>query len=312
MKIFGICAGRPEGNSEYLLKAALEACEKEYGAEVAWVNLHEHPVNPCIGCEKCIMELFSKKVMPKCIYHDKDDLSAIMEEYLASDGIIFCVPSFFQQIPGVVKQFTDRWLPYEMGNLKRLGVIDEIPHRVVGILTVGGSSETWMGFSLEQIHAILTSQSVKVVDKRIITRNNRPGQILIHEDKMEAARDVGRNVAKSCLTEWDRVEYLGDRSETMCPVCFSNMIRKGQPHWDGLSFKYECTVCGTGGDIEAGEDGYVKFVPAANGLEHCRIFTEGRDNHMEEVMSSHVEAEENAELIRRKKAEANNYRPRKL
>ena len=46
------------------------------------------------------------------------------------------------------------------------------------------------------------------------------------------------------------------------------------------------------------KDGKVKFVVADNGLEHCRIFTEGRFNHLQEIMETHKHAFQNIETIK--------------
>ena len=52
----------------------------------------------------------------------------------------------------------------------------------------------------------------------------------------------------------------------MCPRCHSALIYKGDKHWDGIEFPFECAVCGAGGDLVKDENGEYKFVLAENGL----------------------------------------------
>ena len=56
MKIMGIVAGRHNGNSEILVKEALNAA-KEKGAEVTLINLFDYNILPCTGCESCTMRM---------------------------------------------------------------------------------------------------------------------------------------------------------------------------------------------------------------------------------------------------------------
>jgi hypothetical protein len=72
---------------------------------------------------------------------------------------------------------------------------------------------------------------------------------------------------------------------------------QGKPHWDGTSYAIECAMCGVGGSFEV-EDGNSRFVVAKDGLEHCRIFTEGRYNHLLEITETHKHAFQNIETIR--------------
>ena len=109
MKIMGINCGRPGGNTEVLLKEALMACEAQ-GAEVIWLNLHDAKINPCTGCEACMMQVMMKKQPPKCTFSGKDDMEAIMEEMASCDGLIVSIPSFTVGPHGLWKVFTDRWL----------------------------------------------------------------------------------------------------------------------------------------------------------------------------------------------------------
>ena len=108
-------------------------------------------------------------------------------------------------------------------------------------------------------------------------------------------------------TPYDQVKWLGE--ESWCPVCHSNLMIQGKPHWDGLSFEIECAMCGAGGKFEV-ENGQHKFVvDEKKGLEHCRLFTEGRYNHLMEIVETHKHAFQNIETI---KSHGEKYKKYKL
>ncbi len=311
MKILGIAAGRKNGNSEILMKKALMAAEKEYGAEVAWFNLHDAKIIPCDGCESCTMRVAMKHEEPRCIFKGKDDMEKIMAEFASADGIVVSVPSFCMQPQGIWRVFTDRWLPYEWALQKQAGLVEKAPDRVAGLITCGGSTENWMTMTLASLNVSMFMQSIKVVDMMMATRVARPGHIVLKENYLEQAHRLGLNVAKSCTIDYDKVTYLGEE-DGWCPVCHHNLLKKGKPHWDGLTFKYECAMCGAGGDLVPAPAGEVEFILDERGLEHCRLFTEGRENHGMEIgmtQRSFFENIETAKPLMKKWAE---YNPRKI
>ncbi len=313
MKILAVTAGRHGGNTELMAKIALKVCEEEFGAEVAWVNLHDHAIRPCIGCETCITNMYTTLTRPKCVPNEgKDDMKLIMDEWEAADGIIIAVPSYMQQEPGIFKVFTDRWLCWEWGNMLNVGIIDKVPEKRVAIMCVGGSAQTWQNLTCDQIHAQLTAQSVKVVDKYIFTRAASSGHVLAMPEKLDRVRQLGRNLAIACQTDYDKVEFMADDYKYFCPVCHSNLITRAYPHWEGTTYKYECAICETGGDLVMGEDGELEFIVADNGTIHCRAFSETRLNHLHEIQSAHAAAIEAKDIIADERKKINEYKVRTL
>jgi multimeric flavodoxin WrbA len=90
-KVLAVTAGRKHGNTEILAKEVLMIAQ-ENGAEVNMINLHDHDIKICTGCESCTMKM-GKGERPECIYKGKDDMDRIMEQFLQSDGIVISVPS---------------------------------------------------------------------------------------------------------------------------------------------------------------------------------------------------------------------------
>jgi multimeric flavodoxin WrbA len=293
MKIFGVLAGRKQGNCEILAKEAFMAAA-ESGAEIEMVNLHDLKIIPCNGCETCTMRVTQGK-SPDCVHKGKDDMDAIMDKFLKADGILVAVPTFVLQPPGIYKTFIDRWLPYEIAFLLEAGIIETPPKRVAALITAGGSTQSWMSLTLAALQMSMFMQSIKVVDQMMASRVARPGQILLKPDSIARARKIGKNLVKAMNTPYDQVQWLGDPG--WCPVCHSNVMIQGQPQWDGKRYDIECGMCGAGGSL-VNEDGNSRFVLADDGLEKCRIFSEGRQNHFYEIQQTHREAFENMETIR--------------
>lgn len=311
MKIMGITAGRPGGNSEILLKEALMAAEEQYGAEIVWVNLHKAKILPCTGCEACMTQLMMKKQSPVCIHQGKDDMDMIMKEMAEVDGLIVSIPTFCLAPQGIWKVFTDRWLPYEWALQKKVGLVDKVPERVAGLIACGGATLNWQPLSLALLNIPMFMQSIKVVDMILAKKVARPGQILLKPEMLEEAHNLGLNVAQACEKDFEEVKYVG-KEKGWCPVCHHNLLIKGEPHWNGVSFKIECAMCGAGGDLVSDDNGELEFVIAQNGLEHCRIFTEGRENHVAELGVLNKEFFEHIEEIKDKATKYKNYKPNNL
>ena len=293
MKIFGITAGRKMGNTEILLREAFGAAQ-ELGAEVEMVNLHDMKIVPCYGCEACglSMKVLSSCRRPRCVNADDDDVDLIMQSFMKADAIILSVPSFVLQPQGIYKIFIDRWLPYEAALLLEAKFIDRVPERVAALITAGGSTQNWMPLTLPALQMSMFMQSIKVVDQMMATRVAGAGHVVLKPELLERARTLGRRVVQAIETPYDDVHWLGDPNEGWCPICHSNLLLKGKPHWDGTSYPIECAMCGAGGSLTI-EDGDPKFVVAEDGLKHCRIFTEGRRNHFHEIMETQKQALDN-------------------
>jgi multimeric flavodoxin WrbA len=295
VKIFGVTAGRKMGNTEILLREAFLAAE-ELGAEVEMVNLHDVKIVPCDGCESCTIKV-TRGGRPRCVYKGKDDMDLIMDKFLKADGIIVSVPCFVLQPQGIYKVFIDRWLPYEVALLLEAKIIDKAPQRVGAVITAGGSTQNWMSLTLPALQISMFMQSIKVVDQMMATRVARPGHVVLKPELLERARTLGRNVVQAIQTPYDQVKWLGDPNEGWCPVCHSNLMMQGKPHWDGTAYDIECAMCGAGGSLKV-EEGKAVFVLASNGLEHCRIFSEGRKNHFYEIMETQKQAFQNLANIK--------------
>ena len=137
--------------------------------------------------------------------------------------------------------------------------------------------------ALQCMQATTFTNSFKIVDTYMATQVPAPAQVLLYEEKVARAREMGLNVMKALNTPPAERKWLGDPDYGWCPNCHSNALCLGEPQWKGLQYPIECVVCGAGGTLEQTGDGRWKFVIAENGLERDRTTEEGRGVHCDEI-----------------------------
>ncbi|MBE5890886.1 MAG: flavodoxin family protein [Lachnospiraceae bacterium] len=304
MKVLGICAGRKNGNSEILVKEALLACQ-EAGAEVKMINLFDYHIEHCTGCEGCTMQMGNVQMGKQdkyngCVLKDKDDMDKIVNEMQTCNGIIVGVPTYDLTPSSLYLKFAQRFLAYELSFRLEIGDVKEDPHTVAGVISVGGSCHDWQTLALEGIGATMFTQSVQVVDAFLSTRNGRPGNVLLRDEQIERAHQVGEHVIQAINTPVEERGWLGDPDQGLCPNCHSGLIFRGEPHWDGIQWPFECAVCGAGGDLVRDENGKVKFVLAENGLIRDRNKNSARAEHLNEIVKTRIQFFENQQIVQEK------------
>ncbi len=99
VKIVGICGSpRRGGNTEYLLRLALEEAEKG-GAEAKPILLCDKEIKPCYACRLCVEK-------GECCV--QDDMCEIYPKLLEADALILATPVFFNNVTSPLKAFMDR------------------------------------------------------------------------------------------------------------------------------------------------------------------------------------------------------------
>lgn len=279
-KVMGVTAGRKNSNCEILLKEALLTCQ-ELGAEVSMINLKDFHLIDCNGCTSCTIGMSMGKHVG-CSLDDADDKKKIMDVMLAQDAVIFSAPTYDLMPSSLFLKFMHRNLAYESAFLQKIGAIPA-RDRVGALIAVGGSTRSWQSMALECMQASTFTNSFKIVDMYMATQVPAPAQVLLYEEKVARAREMGQNVMKALNTAPGERKWLGDPDYGWCPNCHSNSLCLGEPQWKGLQYPIECTVCGAGGDLERTPEGKWKFVIAPNGLIRDRTTDEGRGIHGDEI-----------------------------
>lgn len=294
MKVMGIVAGRHNGNSEILVKEALSAVE-EAGGEAILINLFDYNIKHCIGCEGCTMQMGEVEMGKRdkyngCVLKDKDDVDKIINVMQTCQGVIIGVPTYDLAPSALYLTFAQRFLAYELAFRLKIGDVKEDPHTVAGLIANGGSCHDWQSLALEVMGATMFTQSLNVVDQMMATRNGRPGNVLLRPEQLERAHKMGENIVKAINTPVEERGWLGDPDMGMCPRCHSSLVYKGDPHWDGIQFPFECAVCGAGGDMVKDENGEYKFVlDPENGLIRDRNINKAREEHLNEIIATRID-----------------------
>jgi len=115
MKVLAI-NGSPNGtagNTEVLVRAFLEGAS-EAGATTDSIYLNEKTIHHCIGCFSCWTKT------PGVCVHD-DDMPEILEQVKTADVLVYAMPLYIYTMPGLMKDFVDRCLPFAHAAIVKRG-----------------------------------------------------------------------------------------------------------------------------------------------------------------------------------------------
>ena len=97
MQIVAVCGSmREESNTNKLVRIIAETS----GIDCEFIELGKLNIKPCTGCSVCMMNEGECPI--------DDDMQAAYDKLLAADGFIIGGPTYFMDISGAVKNFTDR------------------------------------------------------------------------------------------------------------------------------------------------------------------------------------------------------------
>ncbi|MET1124829.1 MAG: flavodoxin family protein [Archaeoglobaceae archaeon] len=97
MKLLAINGSPNKRNTLFLLEVIAEEVRK-MGHEAEVINLTDYSIAPCKGCDACLKGDCSQK----------DDIYKVLEKMREADAIIIGVPTYFGNVPGIVKNLIDR------------------------------------------------------------------------------------------------------------------------------------------------------------------------------------------------------------
>jgi len=182
MKILGIvCSPREGGNTEILVKEALEAA-REAGAETELFLVAGKDIAPCDACGACEADGI-------CVVDD--DMQEIYRQLELADGVIFGTPVYFVNVSAQAKAIIDRTYP-----LLRTGKLrGKVAAALVAVRRVGA------GQVLSLLYSYFVAQRMMTVGGGIgygrekgEVREGVGGTPAL--SAMEEARAIGRNVVR--------------------------------------------------------------------------------------------------------------------
>lgn len=108
-KVIGILGSpRKKGNIANTLSTVLESC-KSKGYDVSLINLYDYNLRYCSGCMEC-------RSKGHCIM--KDELNDLASQIVSSDVVILGAPTYWANVPAIVKNLFDRMSSYMMKDVK--------------------------------------------------------------------------------------------------------------------------------------------------------------------------------------------------
>lgn len=306
-RILGLCNGSKEGNSEILLKAALQAIQtvRPKSTKISWVHVPSVliPRNPKpldSASDISLGNVVSMKAGTDSGNFFGDDRRAILDAILDADALIFATPVYSHQPPGFLKAVTDRILgPFTDAALVQR-IIERrmagdprfqsqpvdmrvLKPRVVGFLVVAGSDYIeHITMALPTLHQFVYPIHAKVVDQVVLAGYASPGSVIYKNGGKAVARaqELGKNIATQLGKEFDIAEYLGPEPEGACPYCHLAKI----DFFGGDAADIGCIVCGAKGNLVMDEG---KIVPAWTSEPQWSCITmEGKRLHVDHIQEA--------------------------
>lgn len=122
MKNILLISGSPRnGNTEFILNCIQKTISKNYNTQL--LLLRNQKIKHCTGCLKC-------DKTNKCTI--QDDMKNIQPFLEKADLIIIGSPNYYDNIPGLLKDFIDRTNPYYNTNI--------LKNKKIILVVVGGGS----------------------------------------------------------------------------------------------------------------------------------------------------------------------------
>lgn len=266
-KIIGLSTGRVNGNCEILLKEALMAAG-ELGIESEIIRAMELRIRPCMGCEACSIAMVRGKEA-QCTIKD-DDVPWILDKTLVEDcALIVSCPVYHLRTNSYFEAIHERMLPTMFRNQH---VLEKT--RVGAIISVGGGEPEWTPLGLTSIN-IFVQHTRKLVDQMQANFVGRPGTVLMEEQYLKRARQLGQNIARAIMMPIEEVKYVGDETEVSCPVCHCNVLKVPE----NLPDVY-CPVCWVHGVIYS-EDKKLKVKWHEDDIKNPRFSPKFVGQHLE-------------------------------
>jgi len=122
LKIIGFLGSpRLKGICSRLMQAVLDGAQSR-GAVVKRFDLIKLDIQHCLGCCKCI---FDDPALPVGRCPIKDDMSAVLEDYIRADGYVLATPAYHGTVTALMKKFIERKFALSRRSPENVGKIAE-------------------------------------------------------------------------------------------------------------------------------------------------------------------------------------------
>lgn len=130
VKIVGISGSPRHGNTEIIVKEALNSAKQLPDVEIEFCSLAGKTINPCIACARC----GGPEATPEnpCPTHPSDDATGLIKKMIESDGLIIGTPVYVGGVTAQLKALFDRAINVtEFGALGPVGARNKVIGAVI-------------------------------------------------------------------------------------------------------------------------------------------------------------------------------------
>ncbi|KAL2846682.1 flavoprotein-like protein [Aspergillus pseudoustus] len=233
MKILAISAGSVAGNTELTLLTALQAVQAvKPDATIQLIRLEEIRIGNRLITGQ-FEHPFTKEQKRTAADSGPDDRPFVLEAIMEADAIIIGAPVLNRGAAGLLKYFADKTLgPFqdvsvatEMVAQGRGERVDQriLKKRVAALVSVGGAvSSDWTTLGLPMLHQLLFPMGIMVVDQVHIYGAGLPGSVVLDDDALSRAAQLGRSLVEQASQPVEGRKYAGAPGK--CPICNLNVV----------------------------------------------------------------------------------------
>lgn len=284
-KILGLSCGRRFGNSELVLREALDAARHADDVEVELVRLQDLTIGACTGCISCLMNM-GRGGAGRCTQHPEDHFGFIEDKFYECDALIVALPVYAIGSSGLFKVLCDRFGPAhdaafaELNRENNGGVSDYdqriFKPRVGAFISVGGAPmNNWVSLGLPLMHQLTFPMNVQIVDQMQVLRAGPAGHVVMQPDAMARARRLGEAVAANLGKREGETTWHGD-APGACPVCHGDLMVVRD------ASTIECAICGIEGKLRPVGDGF-ETIFSPEEQAKSRLTMAGKRIHFHEI-----------------------------
>ena len=286
MKVLGLCSGRPNGNTEIMMKEAFMAIEEASGAQCQLVRVQDTVINTCVGCESCMVNHLKGNWDFRCIHKNGSDHFYFIEQLMReADALIVSSPAYNLLPTGQLIKLLNKM--HASGNYRD---VVEKENKIGAAFSIGGTD--WTNFTLNVCKMIameLAGSYEALVDAVHFDFMPSKGAVLLEDDVLARMRQLGEHVAAALLAreKGERLPYAG--TPGICPDCHGNLL---EVRADGVY----CPQCLTKAKLCMAEDELqVEFTEEAIARNRWSIW--GKRLHDDNIRKGHKKAAEGKEKI---------------
>ncbi len=181
--LFLIASPRASGNAETLARVAAESLPSD--AQQTWLALRDYPLEPFHDLRH-VAPLNPEFPLSGGYGNVKGHAKFLLERTLTATDIVFVTPLYWYSMPTPLKRYLDEWSAWL--RIPNLNFKDSMKHKRYWAVSVSGAG------LMEQAEPLFAALDFSAkffgakLEKRLLGRGSKPGDVLANFETLEAAR----------------------------------------------------------------------------------------------------------------------------